>query len=163
MDIEVKDKLIEVIGKILALLGEKAQVKCAAEGETIAVDIQCEKAGQLIGKGGRVLEAVQHIVHKIVARTFAGREIECIVIDIDGYRSRREEEISQMARDIADRVSRSGESELLQTMSAWERKIVHMVLKGSDNLESKSEDSDLGRRVRIRPKGNDQRVEHKED
>jgi len=160
---EVIEKLLEVVGKILTLMGEKAQIECNPDGETISVDIRCEKAGQLIGRGGRVLEALQHIVQKMVGREFAGKEIESIVIDIDGYRKRREEELSQMASDIAERVSRSGESELLQPMSAWERKIVHMSVKRSQNLESQSEDSDLGRRVRIKPRGNNRKGEVREE
>jgi spoIIIJ-associated protein len=163
MDREVSEKIIEVIGKILTLLGEKAKIKCALEGETIAVDIGCERTGQLIGRGGRILEALQHIVQRIVGRSFAGRDIESIIIDVDGYRRRREEELSQMARDIAERVSRSGKSELLKPMSAWERKIIHMAVKASENLESQSEDSDSGRSVRIRPKSRDCRRGLKEE
>jgi len=157
MDNEISDKIVEVIGKILMLLGEKGVIKCALEGETIAVEIGCERTGQLIGRGGRLLEALQHIVQRIVGRSFAGREIESIIIDVDGYRRRREDELSQMARDIAERVSRSGKSELLQPMSAWERKIIHVAVQGSENLESQSEDSALGRSVRIRPKSRDHR------
>ncbi|MEJ2745616.1 MAG: R3H domain-containing nucleic acid-binding protein, partial [bacterium] len=93
---------------------------------------------------------LQHIVYKMAGRAFAGRDLESIVIDIDGYRKNREGELSRMAGEIAERVSRSGESELLQPMSAWERKIVHQAVKQSDDLETQSEDSDTGRRVRIR-------------
>ncbi len=151
MDDEIIDKTNEIVSKLLALMGEKAEIKCMAEEEAIAVDIRCEKAGQLIGKSGKALEALQHIVYKMVGRAFAGRDIEPIVIDVDGYRKIREEELSKMAGEIAERVSRSGKSELLQPMSAWERKIVHKAVK-SEDLETESEDSDTGRRVRIRPR-----------
>lgn len=150
MDNEIIDKINEIVSNLLALMGERAEITCAIEEEAIAVDIKCERAGQLIGRGGKALEALQHIVYKMAGRAFAGRDLESIVIDIDGYRKNREGELSRMAGEIAERVSRSGESELLQPMSAWERKIVHQAVKQSDDLETQSEDSDTGRRVRIR-------------
>jgi spoIIIJ-associated protein len=153
MDKDIIDKIDEIMNRLLTLMGEEAEITCAAEEETITVDIRCEKAGQLIGKGGKALEALQHIVYKLAGRALLGRDIEAIVIDIDGYRKKREEELSIMAGEIAERVSSSGKSELLQPMSAWERKIVHKAVQKSEDLESESEDTAVGRRVRIRPKG----------
>lgn len=152
MDNEIIDKINEIVSNLLSLMGEKAEITCTTEEEAIVVDIRCERAGQLIGRGGKGLEALQHVVYKMIGRAFAGRDIESIVIDVDGYRKQREEELSKMAGEISERVSQSGRSELLQPMSAWERKIVHKAVKKSEDLETQSEDSDTGRRVRIRPK-----------
>jgi len=145
------DDVKNVVAAMLELMGEKAYVECSADEKCIKVEIRPESPGQLIGKGGKVMEAFQYVLQRIMAREFKGKEIPIIIIDIDGYRRKREKELFHMAEDIAEQVSRSGKSVLLQPMSPWERKIVHLALKENEKVESESEDTEDGRQVRIKP------------
>lgn len=149
---QIKKRTEEVAGRLAELLGEKCGIQSAPEEEIVLVELACKKPEILIGREGRVLDALQFIVQRITARHFPHEEMPAIVIDVNGYRKQRGEELGKLARDIAERVSKSGKSVLLQPMSAWERKIVHTAVKGSGEICTESEDTQEGRQVRIKKK-----------
>ena len=141
-----------ILEKFLGLLSIPGTVSCSYDGTMVLAEVTVQDPGQLIGEGGRGLEALQYLVQRLAGRTIGEGEFTPIVVDVDGYRKKREEELALMAKEIAARVSSSGSSVLLQPMTAWERKIVHMTVRDKDGLETESEDSETGRRVRIRSK-----------
>ncbi|MEI6633442.1 MAG: R3H domain-containing nucleic acid-binding protein [Chlamydiota bacterium] len=142
----------EILEKFMELLSIPGTVSCSYDGTMVSAEVTVRDPGQLIGQGGRGLEALQYLVQRLAGRAIVEGELTPIVVDVDGYRKKREEELSLMAKEIAVRVSGSGRSVLLQPMTAWERKIVHMAVRDEDGLETESEDSETGRRVRIRSK-----------
>jgi spoIIIJ-associated protein len=143
-----------ILEKILELLEMAGTVNVSSDGTTVLAEISVQDPGMLIGKAGRGLQALQYLVQRIAGRAAGEARLPPIVVDVGGYRKQREEELSLMAKEIAARVRGSGNSVLLGPMSAWERKIVHMAVRDREGLESESEDSDAGRRVRIRSKTN---------
>lgn len=143
-------KVKEILEKMLGLLSIPGTVSCSSEGTTILAEVKVQDPGQLIGRQGRGLEALQYLVRRLAGRVAGEADLPPLVVDIDGYRKKREEELSLMAKEIAARVSSSGRSVLLGPMSAWERKIVHMAVRDREGLETESEESEAGRRVRIK-------------
>jgi spoIIIJ-associated protein len=148
----ISDRVYCVVGDILRLLGEKAEVRCRTTDEALVAEIQVEEPGRLIGKEGRGLEALQYIVQRIMGRQETEEQIPRIIIDINGYRKKREEELGRMARDIAERVSMTGRSVLLEPMNAWERRAIHVAVRDHKEIDTESEETDEGRRVRIKPR-----------
>lgn len=139
-----------LIEEILRLMREEAVVSLVDEDEAIMVNIKVPNPAHLIGREGRAIEALQYIVQRIGARKIDELKTRPVVIDIDGYRQKRKDELSKMAKEIAQRVSETGRSVLLGPMTAWERKAVHMAIRERKDVMSESEESDAGRRVRIR-------------
>jgi spoIIIJ-associated protein len=149
---EISKKTCEVVTKMMKLMGEDVSVTCSLKEKAIFVEIATkEDAAHMIGKGGKVLEDFQFMVNRIIRRMYADREFPSVIVDIGGYRGEKEEELALMARDIAERVSKSGKSVLLRPMNAWERRIIHVTVKDKEGVYTESEDSSEGRRVRIKP------------
>ena len=91
----------------------------------ISIVAEEEAAGleNLVGKDGEVLEALQELTRLAVLSATENRSR--LVLDINGYRSERADELQKIAEDAVASVKDSGETVALAPMSAYERKIVH--------------------------------------
>ena len=107
-----------------------------------------DDAGLLIGKRGHTLDALQELIKSHVQRETGER---CVVlVDVEDYRKRRRSQLVRSAREAARKVQRSGQSESLPPMSAYERKLVHDTVADMGGLETASEGEEPGRYVVIR-------------
>ncbi len=75
-----------------------------------------------------------------------------MLVDVEGYRSRRKVKLEETARSAADRTRRTGREVRLRPMSSYERKIVHMALRRDDRVTTASEGEDPFRRVVVSPR-----------
>jgi len=147
-----------VISKLLHLLNLEAQVS-AHYGErdregrrNVHVDIRGNDLSILIGRRSETLNAFQYIASLIV-----GKEIQDwvqLVIDVEGYRDRREKQLIQMAKRMADQVSKSGRRQTLEPMPSAERRIIHIALRDHPDVITESTGEDPHRKVTIVPKNN---------
>lgn len=118
-------------------------------GEVVAVDIESEDAGLLIGQKGETIDAVQYLVN--VAIYHEHPDAKKVVLDCGGYRERRIKAVQGMAHRTAKRVLREGKAADLPPMSPSERKAVHSYLKDTPNLSTRSTGDDENRHVTILP------------
>jgi spoIIIJ-associated protein len=110
-----------------------------------------EDMGLLIGRHGRGLESLQEIVRAHIQRQTLSR---CFVhVDVEDYRKRRADMVSQRARQAARKVKKTGRPEALEPMTPYERKIVHDSVAELGGLETQSEGEEPRRRVVIRRAG----------
>lgn len=116
------------------------------EGELI-LDVTAPDLAVLIGRHGRTLESLQTMVSLIVSRQLGFRYP--VVVDIEGYKSRRNEKVASMARSAAARAVKQHTSVKLPPMSAYERRLVHIALRDNEAVETHSEGVDPERRVVI--------------
>lgn len=116
------------------------------DGEVI-LDVTAPNLAVLIGRHGRTLDSFQTMFSLLVSRKLGFRFP--IVVDIEGYKSRRHDMISEMAERAAARAIRSHGSVSLQPMNAYERRLVHLALRDNVNVETHSEGVDPERRVVI--------------
>jgi spoIIIJ-associated protein len=144
----LKDQAFVTAQKILEYLDEKAELAVEMVGDDVWINISGGDSGRLIGKGGRGLDALQTVISRIVQKNYVERVM--INVDIDGYKKKREGELIKMAEEASGKVEASGRSLALEPMNGWERKIIHLALKDDDRVETESEDTEDGRRVRIR-------------
>ena len=117
-------------------------------GETIEVNIESSEAGRLIGPMGQNLEMCQH-----VARLMANKIFERVVpltFDIGNYKGKKVQELQELALHVADNVKKSNYPQTLRPMSAYERRIIHMALKGFDGIVSTSVGEEPYRAVEIK-------------
>ncbi len=102
----------------------------------------------LVGRDGDVLEALQELTRLSVLTATDSR---CrLVLDVGGYRDRREGELTKLARDAVEKVRESGDDVALEPMSAYERKMVHDVVAGL-GFSSESEGEGQGRHIVVSP------------
>jgi len=116
-------------------------------GKKIHLDIDGKDAGILIGKHGETMEAVETLLKTfLIKRGFHGVGLE---VDISGYRKRRIDALTRLAKRMADRVAEENKRLKLEPMSARERRIIHTTLKNHPQVTTYSVGSDPDRRVVI--------------
>jgi spoIIIJ-associated protein len=103
---------------------------------------------ELVGRRGEVLEALQELTRLAVHRQTGERAR--LMLDVGGYRARRREELTDVGRDAADEVKRTGTPKHLSAMTPFERKIVHGAVADA-GLRSESEGEEPNRRVVVYP------------
>lgn len=147
-----------VISRLLHLLNLEAQVSAhygerdREERRNVHVDIRGNDLSILIGRRSETLNAFQYIASLII-----GKEVEDwvqLVIDVEGYRERREKQLIQMAKHMADQVAKSGRRQTLEPMPSGERRIIHIALRDHPDVMTESTGEDPHRKVTIIPKNN---------
>ena len=129
------------------------------EIDTIVLGIKTSNPGVLIGKHGHTLDALQYIVNIMVNREIEESERKKIVIDIEGYKDRREDVVSKYAHEKAEIVKKTEKKIGLCYMNAMERKIVHLALQEEPLLITYSEGVEPFRKVIIAPKEKENNIE----
>jgi spoIIIJ-associated protein len=147
----------ETVTELLEKMGVKALVT-ASYGEAddmrgtvpILVDITGNDLSVLIGKRSETLNALQYISRLIISKEL-GQSVT-VVIDVEGYRNRREHQIRQLARRMADQAIKTGRKQTLEPMPPNERRIIHMELRDEPLVTTESYGEEPHRKVTIIPK-----------
>lgn len=143
---EVFDDLVKKIG-----LDVSYEVDVDEENEAVKIDIEAgEQAGLLIGNRGETLYSIQTVVGMIVMNK-AGEWVR-IFVNVDDWRDRQEERLENLASQTAQRAIESGEEQRLYNLKPSQRRIVHMSLKDSKDVETESSGEGRDRYLSVRPK-----------
>ncbi len=151
----VLDKTEAIISKLLFHMGMQAQVS-AHYGEAredrrpIMVDIRGGDLGVLIGRRGETLNAFQYVASLMVGKET--NQFAQLIVDVEGHRDRRERQLRQLARRMAEQVTKSGRKLTLEPMPAAERRIIHMELRDHPAVTTQSTGDEPHRKVTILPK-----------
>ena len=111
-------------------------------------EVYGDDAGLLIGRRGETLRALQFLVKVLVGRRLEARAN--LMVDVEGYKERRYQSLTNLAQRVAQRVANSGHSITLEPMPPDERRIVHMALADHPNVTSESMGEGPGRQVVVR-------------
>ena len=137
-------KFLEELSKNLPD-GTKYEIQKTSTG--LNVNINNAQLGFLIGYRGETLYALQNIISAV-----AGKGIENkvrVILDIEGYKAKREKTLEDLAEKVAKTVIRTKKSVTLEPMQPYERKIIHSKLQNSNKVETKSIGEEPRRRVVI--------------
>jgi spoIIIJ-associated protein len=115
----------------------------------VLVEIFGDDLSILIGKRAETLNALQYITRLIVGKEI-GHGIN-LNVDVEGYRSRREQSLRQLARRMASQAVKTGRRQMLEPMPANERRIVHIELRDNDEVTTSSVGEEPRRKVTISP------------
>lgn len=113
----------------------------------IIIELNGEYAGKLIGYRGENLNALQIILSSIANKNFEDRVR--VLLDIEGYREKREKTLEELAIKISKTVMKTGKSITLEPMSSYERKIIHSKLQENNNIDTHSIGEEPNRRIVI--------------
>lgn len=116
----------------------------------LKVDIRGDDLSVLIGRRGETLSALQYITRLIVGKEL--RHPVAVIIDIEGYRARRERQLRQLARRVASQAVETSRVMTLEPMPANERRIIHIELRDNPEVETESVGEGNRRKVTIIPK-----------
>jgi spoIIIJ-associated protein len=122
-----------IVAEVSAFWGEKDE---HGRIRPLHVDIHGRDLSILIGRRGETLTALQYISRLIVGKEL--RRPVAIVIDVDGYRARRERQLRQLARRMAQQVVERGRSLSLEPMAPNERRIIHIELRDDPKVYTES-------------------------
>jgi spoIIIJ-associated protein len=127
----------------------------AGESEApMILEVSGDDLGLLIGWRGETLRALQTTLNLMMGDEpqpdGQGRRL---ILDVERYRARREEQVRELARRLADRVKASGERYTLDPMHAYERRIIHLTLQDDPGIRTESSGHEPARRVVIHPTG----------
>jgi spoIIIJ-associated protein len=147
----------ETLAALLEKMNIRAQVTArwgeADEEDTsrpISLDVQGDDLSVLIGRKGETLSALQYITRLIAYRT-VGEGVN-ILVDVEGYRKRREEQLRRVARRMADQAMQRGRTMTLEPMPASERRIIHLELRNHPSVSTQSVGEGERRKVTIIPR-----------
>ena len=150
-----------VVSELLAKMGLEADVAAVDnpstvpldddEPPTIFIDIAGNDLGMLIGRKGEHLGQIQYLVNLIVNRRL-GESWTRVVIDVEGYRVRREESLIALAERVARQVTRGRRPIALDPMPPNERRVIHMTLRDHPDVTTESSGEGSQRHITIEPR-----------
>ena len=147
----------QVVGELLEKMRVRARVKAQIvppvdenDQRLILVEVQGDDLSILIGRRSETLNALQYISSLIVSKE-AGQWVP-LLIDVQGYRARRERQLRVLARRMADQVNNTGRRMALEPMPANERRIIHLELREHPDVTTESIGEEPNRKVTIVPK-----------
>lgn len=161
--IEEEDERIakDIVRELLANMSVTADVVAvdnpsvmpldAEEPPTIFIDVLGQDLGMLIGRRGEHLAQLQYLVNLLINRRLGNWTR--VVIDVEGYRSRREESLIVLAERVARQVARSRRPIVLEPMPPNERRIVHLSLRENPEVTTESNGEGNLRRITVQPRG----------
>ena len=115
--------------------------------DTLYVDIKSPNLGFLIGYRGETLYAMQNVMSSIAGKGLSSRVR--VILDIEGYKAKREKTLRELAQKVAKTVIRTKKSVKLEQMQAYERKIIHSELQKNDMVDTTSIGEEPHRRIVI--------------
>ena len=142
------DVAADFLEELLDIADLDGDIDMDVDGDRAAVSIVGGDLKHLVGQDGNVLEALQELTRLAVYRETGERSR--LMLDVDGYRAARREELVRIAEVAIDQVKASGESMPLDPMTPFERKVVHDTVADA-GLVSESEGEEAGRHVVILP------------
>ena len=118
--------------------------------ETVQVAAVGDDLGLLVGPRGATLAAVQDLTRTFVQRQSENRT-DRILVDVGGYREKRNAALRRFAEGIVAEVKGSGEERALEPMSPADRKVIHDTVNEIDGVETRSDGMEPSRYVVISP------------
>jgi spoIIIJ-associated protein len=144
----------EILEQLMTMLDFQVRVEIKA-GETNRLNVvgegsEKESLGALIGRKGERLSALQHLVNLLLSKKVG--EWTRILVDVEDYRGRRENQLRDLANRAAERVLETGKMLQLEPMPALERRWIHLALRDHDKVATQSIGEEPNRRVVVLPR-----------
>jgi spoIIIJ-associated protein len=147
---------VDLLSELLDLMGFDVEVvaewRTAVEDDDepyLNLDIQGDELGVLIGRRGETLSNLQFLLRLMVNQRL--KTWKNIVVDVEQYKQRRIEQLTQLANRMAEQVASSGRPVSLEPMPANERRVIHIALRENPAVYTESTGEGERRKVTILP------------
>ena len=142
------EKAEKFLADIFAAMKLDVQIEASDTADGVVMNLIGDNLGILIGKHGQTLDSLQYLANLTANKGLNDDKVR-IILDIENYRSRREETLRRLAMRLADKVRRTGERIVLEPMNRHERKIIHMALQDNYRVSTYSSGEEPYRKVVI--------------
>ena len=137
---------VDYLTPIFNLMGvENFTFSAVKKGAATILKVSGEHMGALIGRRGETMESLSYLASLVVNR-MEGPYVK-LGLDVGGYRNKREDDLSALAKRIADRVIRTGCYYEMEPMNPYERHIIHTAVADIEGVRSESKGEGPTRRV----------------
>ena len=130
-----------ILDAMLGYLGFAAQIEEDDGSDGPTLQVLTEDSDALIGRRGEVLEDIQYLVNRILQRHM--KDAPRIRVDVEFYRSMREDKMIARAKELAERVRATGQSATLPPMNSYYRRLIHNVFADDAEVLSESAKGDV--------------------
>ena len=142
-------KIQEFLQSLLSKMGLNCQVELSEAEETLSLNIVGDDASHTIGYRGETLDALQYLCSLMLNGRREG--FRRVNLDAEGYRAKREKALEKLARNLEQKVKRTGREHKLEPMNPYERRVIHTTLQNSKYVTTQSEGQGSARHVVITP------------
>ena len=147
---QVLQDLLERMGVEARIAVQRAEDDDEGEDPHWMLNISGDRVNRLIGRRGETLSSLQHIVRLICSRRLERRAN--IIVDAGGYKSGRSKRLRGLANRMAKQAVQQGRTITLEPMHPNERRIIHLTLRGRNDVMTQSIGEGRGRKVTIVPR-----------
>ncbi|MEI5993979.1 RNA-binding cell elongation regulator Jag/EloR [Candidatus Enterococcus mansonii] len=130
-------------------LNAPALVRLERKDGLLVFHLDTDKQGILIGKHGKVLNALQYLAQVFVHRVAANKL--SVVVNVGDYREKRQAILQRLAERTAEKVKQTGRPVFLEPMPAFERKQIHFTLSKDEGIQTHSEGDEPYRYLVVEP------------
>lgn len=152
---ELMDQAKAYIRAVLEAMDINAQIQTSYHDGSVYVDVEGEDVGAVIGRRGETLNALQYLL--TLSMNHESEQRNRVVLDVSGYRKRREKALQDLALRTASRVMKVGKEYVMEDMPASERRIIHATLQNHSGVRTISEGDEPHRYVVVVPLRKSQR------
>jgi spoIIIJ-associated protein len=132
-------------------MGISADIDIKDDNDKTILEIQTKDTEVVIGRRGVVMDALQHLVNKVVYRDRSGDRGKPLVVDAGGFRDKQIERLRSLAQRMGEKALETKQIVELQPMSPHDRRIVHMAIAEMPGLSSRSEGEGEDRHILVGP------------
>lgn len=136
--------------KVCREFGVKPEFELQENKEHTVINIRGEDLGILIGRRGDTLDSLQYLTNLAVNKDSSEISDRVkIILDVEGYRGRREETLIKLAQRLSEKVKRTRSRVVLEPMNPHERRVIHTALQNDNAIQTYSEGEEPYRKVVI--------------
>ena len=148
---DLAEKASEFLLGVLERMGISADIDIKDDNDKTVLEIQTKDTEVVIGRRGVVMDALQHLVNKVVYRDRSGERGKPLVVDAGGFRDKQVERLRSLAQKMGEKALQTKQIVELQPMSPHDRRIVHMAIAEIPGLSSRSEGEGEDRHILVVP------------
>jgi spoIIIJ-associated protein len=148
---DVTEKAIDFLQGVLERMGISADIDVKEEEDRIVLEVQTQDPDVIIGRKGQVVDALQHLVGKVVFRERSGEKGKPFIVDAGGYREKHVQKLQALAARMGEKALKTGTIVELSPMSPHDRRIVHMAISAIPGLSTRSEGEGDDRHILVVP------------
>lgn len=150
---DLAEKASDFLLGVLERMGITADIDVKDDEDRVTLEIQTADSELVIGRRGVVMDALQHLVNKVVYKERSGERTKPLVVDAGGFRDKQVERLRGLAQKMGEKALQTKQIVELQPMTAHDRRIVHMALAEIAGVSSRSEGEGEDRHILVVPAG----------
>ena len=143
---QTKEACEKFLRDVLKTMGMEVTLSSEVDEDgALAINMEGDNMGILIGKRGQTLDSLQYLTNRVANKMQEG--YVRVKLDTENYRQRRKDTLENLAKNIAHKVKRTKKAVSLEPMNPYERRIIHSALQGDKFVSTHSEGEEPYRRV----------------